>query len=265
MRNPAPSARPRAWLPDGAIRALDLDAKLAELTRDWSGKWFARQTVRPLETLAPDAPATGEDAWLALERDLAIGLAAGGRTALFGLMLNVEVPDMPRSAEDERLIAEVTQACLDDLCRRLAEAFRLDGSVRWSRRAVGDRPAIDAPLTCTFGSSPRTPLLRLVVAGDAPVGLAKVGLPPPVRAERLAGVAEGVARQDVALSAHVGRCALSLADVAGLSVGDVLVFERAVDAPLDLVVDGGGTPVARCTVARADDRFDLTLLTAIGG
>lgn len=265
MARPATiAATARAWLPDAAIRAVDIDGVLDEVARNWSGKWFAKP-VRRLDRLGPaplHVPVNGE--WLSLDHDVAVAVPDTARAALFGMMLDLDVPDQPRSPIDERLLREVTQTCLDDLCRHIAELFRLDASTRWTQAAGGTSPGLALPLTCTLGIDARTPLLRIAVANDALVGLARVGLPPLVKQKRLSPLSDGLAAQDIALSAHIGRCSLTLADLADLGVGDVLVFEHTLGAPLDLFVNRAGTPVARCSIAQNDTRLDLTLLDTIG-
>ena len=180
-------------------------------------------------------------------------------------MLNLDLSAHTPTAEHERLLTNLAQACLDDLCRRIAEAFKLDGGVRWTRGPGNTAPDAALPLACAFGVDSRAPLLIIAVAHDVLVELAKVALPPPAKLNHLSSLSDGLAAQNVAISAHVGRCVLTLAEVGALGVGDVLVFDRAVDAPLDVLLHGGGTTIARCTVARDGERFDLTLLDAIGG
>lgn len=257
---------PRAWLPDTAIRALDIDRVLSDLTRAWSARWFASRAVRPLDPLSGGTAPTGYGGeCLMLDRELAVCLSADARTLLSGAMLNLDVPGDGRSEADDRLLDDLTQACLDDLCRRLAETFRLDTGARWERFTVDTVPVLEAPQVCAVGVDSDAPMLRMLVARDMLVGLAKAHLPPRGKPMPLAGIASGLAAQSVTVSATIGRCPLTLADVAGLGVGDVLIFDRALDAPVDLVVDGTDRPLARCTIARTDDRFDLTLLESIGG
>lgn len=256
----------RAWLPDTAIRALDIDATLAGLATAWSRKWFAGSAVRPLETLAARAlPLSPETEWLFLDRDLAIGVPSAANAVLAGFMLNLELPREPLTPADDQLLSSMGQACIDDLCRRTAEAFRLDAGARWTHGARETVAAIEAPVSCTFGVESHLPLVRLLVAKDVLVERVKAGLPPIPTSAPLSDLAQGLAVQCVAVTARIGYCKLTLAEFAELSLGDVLVFDHAIDRPLDLLVNGSGAPVARCAIAETDGHLDLTLLDTIGG
>ncbi|MFA6605917.1 MAG: FliM/FliN family flagellar motor switch protein [Sphingomonas sp.] len=256
----------RAWLPDAAIRALDIDAALADISRAWSRKWFARHVVRPLETQAVGAvPLSDEIEWLQLDRDVAIGVPSTANAILAGLMLDLEVPREPLTSADNRLLAGITQACIDDLCRRMAETFRLDAGARWIKGDRGAVAAVEAPMSCALGVEAHLPLVRILVANDALVGLAKAALPPFVPASHLSSLAQGLAAQCVAVTAQIGRCKLTLAEFAELGIGDVLVFDHSIDSPLDLLVNGRGAPIAQCAIGETDGRVDLTLLDTIGG
>lgn len=256
----------RAWLPDTAIRAIDIDATLAGLATAWSRKWFAGAAVRPFEMLATRAvPLSREIEWLLLDRDLAIGVPSAANATLASLMLDLELPCAPLTPDDDRLLSSMRLECVGDLCRRTAEAFRLDAGARWAHGAHETVAAIAAPMTCTFGVESHFPLAHLLVANDALVERVKAGLPPIALSSPLSGLAQGLAAQRVAATARIGGCKLTLAEFAELSIGDVLVFDHAIDRPLDLLVNGRGVPVARCTIAETDGRLDLTLLDAIGG
>lgn len=256
----------RAWLPPGAIRALDMDGKLADVARGWSKKWFVRSVVRPLEALAAGSPPVLDGIrWASLGGDVAIGLPDANAFFLPALMFDVASPSEPPTAADTRLLAQLSQACLDDLCRRLADALKLDAAAPWRTLPDGAAPDIAVAASWTLGVDPRNPALRIVVAEAALVGMAKAGLPQPQRPLPLAGLSQALSRQAISVSGHIGRCSLTLAEFAGLGVGDVLVFDAPADAPLELVVDGGGKALARCGIAQSDGRLDLILLDSIDG
>ncbi|PTS90557.1 hypothetical protein DBR17_01145 [Sphingomonas sp. HMWF008] len=258
--------KPHAWLPAGAIMALAIDRVLSEVVQSWSLKWFASRAVRPLDALTAGPVPTGwEGQMLLLDRDLGLAVSGDATAILAGAMLDRDVPTDVQTDADRRVFVEMVRICLEDLCRRLAEAFRFDASARWER-FPGDTASVpDGVLVCGLGIESHAPLMRFMVAPDTLVEMAKAGLPPPERGRPLAGIACGLAAQAVSVSAQIGRCSLTLADVAGLNIGDVLVFDRALDAPVDLVVNGAGPPLARCTIVQNDDRFDLMLLDSIGG
>ena len=78
----------------------------------------------------------------------------------------------------------------------------------------------------------------------------------------LGTIKAALAPQPVTMAASLGRCALTLADLAGLAEGDVLLFDRKIGAPLPIALDGGNR-LGKCTVEQAGDNIQLRLLEAI--
>lgn len=68
---------------------------------------------------------------------------------------------------------------------------------------------------------------------------------------------------DVAVSVELGTCAMRLRDICGLGEGQVVMLDRLVDEPLDLLVNG--TVVARGEVVAEGNRFGLRILELAGG
>jgi flagellar motor switch/type III secretory pathway protein FliN len=249
----------RPWLPESALARGGVDQALAEVARHWSAKWLARKSVRPLGALAavPTLPGGGLR-WLALDNDVAIALSNGASDRLAMLMLGENAP-LKISDADRRVLDSLVEGALRELCRRIAEALGLPPETRW-REPDADAPPIDRPQTCQFGVDTATPLLHLGLATDVLIALARArAARSPIRA-RVKPIAAGLATQQVEVSAALGRCSLTLADLAGLGVGDVLLLDRKANAPLALSVDGVPTRRGTCSVQHDGDRLELKLL-----
>jgi hypothetical protein len=251
----------RPWLPESALARGGVDQALADVARHWSANWLARKSVRPLGALAamPTLPGAGSH-WLVLDNDVAIALSGAAADRLAMLMLGESTPPTTLADADRRVLDSLVEAALQDLCRRLAEALGLSPEARWRELGADDAPSIDRPRTCQFGVDTATPLLHLALATDALVALARArAARSPIR-DRVKPIAAGLATQQVDVSAALGRCSLNLADLAGLGVGDVLLLDRKVDAPLALSVDGLPTRRGTCSVQRDGGRLELKLL-----
>jgi len=74
----------------------------------------------------------------------------------------------------------------------------------------------------------------------------------------------GLARQPVALAALLGRCELSVADLSGLTAGDVLVLDRKLDELLDLSIDGR-PKAGRCAIEQVGSGLALKVVEPISG
>jgi hypothetical protein len=252
----------RSWLPEAVLEGAAGEQLLAEAVRDWSAKWFARKNLRLLEPLsrASRPPLSADQAiWLVLDGDLAIAVSASARNALAAMMLGAEADHLPGTDADRHILSDMTSACLDDLCRRLVQAFRLPPDGRWVELR-GESPLIEEPFDCALGVDVGVPLVRFLMSAELVIALIKAGLPLPVRPASLRPLAAGMADQEVTVSASLGRCAMTLADFANLGLGDVLVFETDAGAVLPLSFDHGVAATTQCLVEQTGGRFNLKLL-----
>lgn len=252
----------RAWLPESALGRAGVDQALVNVTRHWSTKWLARKSVRPLGALAMTRTPLADTSlrWLALDNDVAIAVSGVAADRLAMLMLGETVPPSAVIDADRRVLDSLIEGALQDLCRRVAEALGLPPEARWRELGGGEAPAIERSRVCQLGVDSATPLLHLVVATDVLIALARTrAARSPVR-HRVKPIAAGLANQQVDVSASLGRCALTLADLAGLGVGDVLLLDRATDASLALSFNGVPSRRGKCSVQRDGDRLELKLL-----
>jgi flagellar motor switch/type III secretory pathway protein FliN len=251
----------RAWLPESAFGSGGVDQAVADVARHWSTKWLARKNVRPLGALAAmrTPPADGSR-WLALDDDVAIAVSSAAADRLAMFMLGETVPPTTLADADRRVLDSLIETALLDLCRRIAEALGLPPEARWRELSRDDGPSIDRPRGCHLGVDTATPLLHLVLATDVLIARAKARAARPPMRDRVKSIAAGLATQHVDVSAALGRCALTLADLANLGVGDVLVLDRTTEAVLALSFDGTPTRRGKCSVQRDGERLELKLL-----
>lgn len=233
------------------------------MVRQWSAKWFARGRIELAGTIFEPAPpfaAADGETWFVLDEDLAIAVPAASRIAIISMMLDRPVDDGSLNDADRQVTAGLAAACLEDLCRRLAVTFRLPADGRWVELDSGQLPTLDRPRGCGLGGIERAPLVRIVASSELVIALIKSRLAVPAPQGVLAPVAAGFAAQSLTISSLLGRCSLTLADLAGLSEGDVLVFDSEAGSALPLAVDAAGQGLGRCTVEQAGDHFLLKLL-----
>ncbi len=249
----------KTWLPAGALGGR-IDRLLAEMLRSWSEAWFCNERTGPLGEIAVAARSgfpPGGGRWRSLDEGLALAIPEQAAGRLARIMLEAPPGSAPYSGSDRQVIEQLAAGCIDDLCARLARLARLGPEARW--RAGDARPdELAGWLLCDIGVERREPLVRLFIEPGLAARLVKAGLPPSPPTNPLQPVPAGLARQSVGLSAFIGRCELTLADLAGLAEGDVIVLDREVDGAVDLAVDG--RPVdGRCTVEQAGAALALRL------
>ena len=67
------------------------------------------------------------------------------------------------------------------------------------------------------------------------------------------------------LSVAVGGCSITVAELQNLARGDVLVLDRALDAPLPLAVGRAAARRGACTLSQRGDRIALKITEALAG
>jgi hypothetical protein len=164
---------------------------------------------------------------------------------------------------DEGLVERLATACIDDLCARLAGAFGLGRTLAWRRGGIETLPFAEA---CVFaiGPSDNAPTIRVLVGHELAAGIVRSSAKPGRKPAPLRPLSEALARQNVGLSAVVGRCELSLGEFAGLSTGDVLVLDAATGGTLPLAIDGVARP-GRCAVEQENGRLRLKIMQPLTG
>lgn len=266
----------KPWLPDEALDGRAVEALLEDAVEQWSAKWFAKDRMRPTDDLFSVAPGHASSADLrfqVLDGELAVASTASGRAAIARAMLGAgndagkpgpdgrKLPD--RKPLDRKLLDRLSAACIDDFCARLGQTFKLERDARWRTDANGGAMPFDDARECAWGLGD-APLLLLLVAPVLEIALVRSRLPLCARPEKLPPLAAGLAGQNVSLSAFLGRCDLTVAELSGLASGDVLVLDRDLGTPLDLAVDGRVKP-GRCTVGHDRDRLSLSIVEPLAG
>jgi hypothetical protein len=231
----------KPWLPPGALAGGAVERVLAEAARRWSDHWFPGRAVFVLggsQSLQPADPAfeeVGQRTRL-LGEDLALLFGEGSRIAVAGLMLDSRIEARTLTPADRDVLHDLADRCLDDLGTHLAAAFGCPPWRDWRPADAAALPFDDAQVFA-LAVTGDAPLLRLAVSTELVVTLVKKASSPPA-APPLRPLGVGLARQEVVLSAMVGRSALTLQELAALAPGDVLVLDRAVGEPATLAVDG---------------------------
>jgi hypothetical protein len=257
----------RTWLPSGALGSGAVERLLTETSGQWSDHWFARRLMRRIGGSAMlDRAELGRMRDLQLryvDSGLAIALEDDARIVIARMMLDEPSDRVAATEADEELVDRLASACVDDLSARLAHAFGLGRAPAWRRGGIDMLPFAEA---CVFalGPSDNAPTIRVLVGHELAAGIVRSSAKPGRKPEPLRPLAEALARQDVGLSAVVGRCALSLGEFAGLAPGDVLVLDSATAATLPLAIDGVARP-GRCAVEQENGQLRLKIVQPLTG
>ena len=193
------------WLPPP--REGEVAGAIAFVIGQWLADWMRSPPRLVVEDVA--APAGGQSGWqVRADRP---DLLALGNAACAGQ----GDADNPL---DEHVLCGVGSAMIDDLLGRVESAGTapecfdvIDHNGQWRIQLALDAAAI-------------------VQARRAAAGFSRQLEPVPL--------ATALASEDVVLGCHLGAAHLTMAEVAALSLGDVIVLDRDLHAPVPLTVAG---------------------------
>lgn len=250
------------WLPEDAAIPASAQRLLAEQIESWSRDWFAGSAVRTIGQLSRVAAPRSElrkTIWHDCDEGVAIGLPPTGPAALGALVLDVTTASGNRNADDLKLLDTLGMECLDALKLRLAQLLGL-GKPSW--RSTDILHGEGAIYRLEIGLAARAVTIQLEIGKACFIRFARGLLPDPAAAVPLGSGVEALARLPVSLSALLGSCSLTLAELSGLAADDVIVLDRATEESLPLAI--GGAPLARgtCTVVETGNGLALKIIQA---
>lgn len=226
------------WLPDDAVAPQRIQPAIERMVAEWSRHWFPGAPLRAsIGRNEPPAQTGGGGAWRSAADLAAIEFGPSAQAALAGAMLAIPIP-ASATERDRAFLEAAARPCADDLLKRLAGLAGRD----IARLAVAPEPLAAGdcawwPLKTAGGK----PVLRLATSRAALVAIARHGI-EPAKPRPLSSRRQAIAAQEVVVSARLGRCAVPLADLHDLAVGDVLVLDAAPEAALDLLLNGRPSP-----------------------
>ncbi|MBO9714805.1 FliM/FliN family flagellar motor switch protein [Sphingomonas sp.] len=237
---------------------------LADLVDAWSQAWFPARAMRvagAFTRIAQPQRELGKTVWHRCEGGLAIGASPGATASLGGGVLGIALKGPERPHADLLLLERLGGAALDDLKLRMAAIFKLPRGAAWSAGEGGGREG-EAVQRLEIADPERKAVLRLELGETLFAAFVRASLPAPPASPKLGDPAQAFASLPVRLSAALGTCRISVAELAGLAQGDVLVLDRETGGPLPLALGGTALARGRCTVIQAGDALALEIVQA---
>ncbi len=172
--------------------------------------------------------------------------------------LDVSTEMMKLTETDQVLLDALERKILDDLAGELAQAFELSGDGQAQPKRVRD-PLVDGGgIVIALTEPSGREALTLAVTTDAAVSKVKSLMGPATKpAQSLQPLAGALGGVHVAIEAMVGKVELTLTELNELSVGDVLVLDRALDQAVDIVGAGSRHVFAKAMLTQVDDGIAL--------
>jgi len=243
------SAAPKAWLPPDAHARERVQPLLERALEEWSEHWFACGGASLDPAFQDDWPGRSADAgWQSCPEVASLALTPAAEAAIAGSMIGTNVPLGSMQSEDRNLVHHLARACADDLLDRLG---RLALGANAEPPCEGVPVNFDACSWWDVSVGARKGILKLALSEEAEVQMIKRRLPSPSKIT-LGSATRGLARQQVEIEADLGRCGVSLAELEGLAIGDVLVLDTSPADPLALLIGSERSPLRASLEVRED-------------
>lgn len=241
-----------SWLPRDALTPSSFERAIKSLVGEWGRHWFAKVEAKcriKLREIANAEP--GETSWRSCSGEFGISVDGAGRLAVAEAMLDRKISGSAIQSADQPILTDIADRCLDDLLARVSKIVALASNLDVSWEAV----AAEGAMSWDIGLRDGRAGLTLVVSRATLVRWRKL-IVPSAELVTLGRIHEALLPQPVALSLEVGQGSLTLADLDQLAIGDVVLLDRGVDAPLGLLAAGRPTGI---TAALRQDGTQTTI------
>ncbi len=226
----------RAWLPKDAFSLEAVGGCLAGTVEAWAVRWFVRApaAIAAVRVDASGGAYAAQPGTMVEGVNAVLELSGHGKRRLLEAVLDVDLSSQSLGEGDRRLMDEVARGMVRDLAVSLDTILPQDGS-----------PATASTVVSTLTVAGHDALsLRIRDCMLAP--LIKAAMTPVATFRpALARRADAVKRTALNIHGHVGRAELTIDELEGLGIGDVLVLDRPLAEPVELRLRGNESPLAR--------------------
>lgn len=226
------------WLPKDALEPACFERAISTLVGEWSEAWFVkvRASCRiKLRAVAANGPSML--AWRQWGDECGVGIDEAGRLALAEAMLDRSIPATAVGPNDRPLLDNITKRCVEDLLGRVGWLIDRDRSPEIVAAEFGG-----PTMTWEIGLKKANATLSLMVGQGALVRWRK-SLAPRSPTRALMPLAKALAPQPVEIAVGLGASRLTLAEVEGLSAGDVVMLDSKTGDVLALRAAGQPIPI----------------------
>ncbi len=251
------------WLPIEVVTGAPVRALLDDVVGAWSADWFPRRRVSVAEHTAVQGERgenTPQPMWRIYRSLIALRCSDAGSHRLVGAALDARPDDAPATDHDRLIVQSMLDSILIDLANKLEAALRLESEASNGLRFEARPFANSGGAMITLADDQGFKLLTVALPLRAVLPYARSQMPAPIRQhEKPSRMTQALAPTTLEVGAWLGRAAITLEDLKGMSVGDVLVLDTRLDEPARLCALGSDLPLAFGRLGSADDRLSLTL------
>lgn len=250
-----------SWLPRDAATPAATQRALEACIEGWAHDWFAGAPACVIGRLARlDGPRSELRKTIRFCCEgVEVSLGTKGLAALGALVLDVSTVSGTRTAEDTRLLEALGSDCLDGLKHQLSNLFGL-GTSGWLQTDASDGDSGTHRIEVWLAG--RTVTFAITLRSDRFADFVRSTLQLPMAKGRLGDGSMALGQTPIALSAALGGCQLSLAELSSMSVDDVIVLDSALADPRPLAVDGAALAKGACAVVQTRKGIALQIVEA---
>jgi len=235
----------KEWLPGDAFTLESVRPAMAGVVATWSDRWFANAPVE----ICTVRPAAGKSR---IAQSLYVHgaateaeLSGRGKRALLEAALNTDLSGLVLTASDHEILDAFAGAAVKDLLSML------DG--------LGHDDSASPRLSVSL-SLAGIEMAEVVVSPQALIPAMKAAMGKATRPGRAPGTRiEALKPVKLVVEGFLGRAELTLDDLNGLAVGDVVILDSSLKSPVELRMQNSGQRVGRGKLTRANDRISIQL------
>lgn len=233
----------RDWLPEQAFTEEAAKLILREPLSLWAGRWFtrARADVRSVHISRVNTQAvqgiyvrgsSGE-----------IRLSGRGKRALLEAALTIDLSTMILTESDHKVLDSFATEVVSDLIATLD--------------SVGTGCSADPVFSVTLALA-GAEMAILDLAGPAFIPVLKKAIGAIRKpAQKPGNRTEALKHTSLRTEGHLGRAELTLSDLKGLGIGDVIILERTLKDPVELRLPGNRQLVGRGKLIRTTESVSI--------
>ncbi|MEP0391762.1 MAG: FliM/FliN family flagellar motor C-terminal domain-containing protein [Erythrobacter sp.] len=227
------------WLPDASLTTRRAAEPITKVVESWANEWFASSPWQVLGNWDEASPQTSDDYKVfGRAKGLEITGKAGMETALALAILNAG-DETPRTNDDKDLFAKLGKRALKDLEDRIAEFLPAESDTVSSRFQVAF-PRVFSLLIGPLGKAQ----IALECSLTQLVAMTIDTYPQTANRGGLTTTRGIVENLSVGVSARLGSASITLKELAGLEVGDLLILDTKPADAAELMIEGRRSALA---------------------
>ncbi len=245
-------SRVKPWLPDTCLTSRAAVGPIAHHVAAWTADWFRSDPWDVLGTWDESNASTAQK-WTQLRECGAMTITGKSRAqislalAILGSDLSARDADTSCTQTDLRLLRRIASRALDDLAARVKQAFPATTSADLATYDQAEQRVFSL-LIGSLGSA----MIAFECSEIDLTTICRETFPSTDPASTLVSCNSAI--EDVALNvaARLGATSISMGELSGLGVGDILILDQSSNVPTSLTINNHVTPLL-CTIGESNN------------